>query len=177
MTPIRPARLTDALAIARCHVAAWRDTYRPDVADEYLNQMSIEDHAATWEKNLQQAGCHTFVAEEQRGLLIGFVHGGRERAGDIDFAGEIYAIYLLQDCRRQGTGRRLFEQLVGVLLENQITSLIVWALEGNEYRACYAAWGGEQIAAAPIKIGQQDLVEVGYGWRDLRGVANSRTFR
>jgi hypothetical protein len=62
----------------------------------------------------------------------------------------------------------MFRRIARMLLAGQVTTLIVWALEGNEHRAAYAAWGGEVIGQGPIKIGQQDLIEVGYGWRDLR---------
>jgi hypothetical protein len=57
------------------------------------------------------------------------------------------------------------------LLKGEITSLIVWALEGNECRHCYSAWGGEEIAVGPIRISKQDLIEVAYGWRDIRSLS------
>jgi len=167
---IRLARFVDAAAIARCHVAAWRDTYRPLVADEYLNNLSLDDHIARWVNNLEPSAGHTFVAEHERGELIGFVRGGRERTGRADYRGEIYALYILKEFRRQGVGRQLFQAFAAALLEDRITSLIVWALEGNQHRAAYAAWGGEEIERGPILIGQQDLVEVAYGWRDIRTI-------
>lgn len=172
MTAIRPAQLDDAQAIACCHVAAWRDTYRPIIADDYLDNLSLDDHVAKWTKSLQQPDCHMFVAENEQGGLVGFVHGGRERTGRMDFRGEIYAMYILKDFRGQGIGRRLFQRFADALLRDQITSLIVWALEGNECRAAYAAWGGEEIERGPIKIGQQNLIEVAYAWKDIGGVVS-----
>jgi GNAT superfamily N-acetyltransferase len=170
---IRAAEPEDAAEIARCHIAAWRDTYRPIVAEEYLNGLSGEEHAKKWAANLQQPRCYTFVAETDRAELIGFINGGPERTGRTDYRGEIYAIYILKAWRRRGIGRNLLGQFSKALLESQVTSLIVWALEGNEYRHCYSAWSAHEITAAPIKIGSQDLIEVAYGWLDTRALVES----
>jgi GNAT superfamily N-acetyltransferase len=170
---IRVAVSDDAMEIARCHIAAWRDTYRPVVAEEYLNDLSVEEHTKKWVANLQQPHCHTFVAETVPGELIGFVNGGPERTGRTDYRGEIYAIYILKAWRRRGVGRKLLARFSEALRESQVTSLIVWALEGNECRDCYSAWGAHEIATGPIKIGTQELVEVAYGWPDTRALVET----
>ena len=128
MVTIRVGLQEDAAAIARCHIAAWRDTYRPIVAEEYLNNLSLESHIAKWTTNLQPSKCHTFVAESDQGELIGFINGGPERTGRSDYRGEIYAIYVLKEWRGRGIGRRLVGRFSAALLKAGITSLIVWAL-------------------------------------------------
>jgi L-amino acid N-acyltransferase YncA len=168
MITIRSAFREDAESIARCHIAAWRDTYRPTMAQEYLNNVSLETQTAKWTTILQQPQSHTFVAESEQGQTVGFINGGPERTGRSDFRGEIYSIYILKDWRKQGLGRRLLRRFSAALLESGVTSLIVWALQGNECRNCYAAWGGHEIAVGPIKIGEQELIEVAYGWQDIR---------
>ena len=170
---IRVAVSGDAMEIARCHIVAWRDTYRPIIAEEYLNNLSLEEHTKKWFANLQQPQCHTFIAETDRRELIGFISGGLERTGRADYRGEIYAIYILKSWRRRGVGRRLAARFSEALLECQVTTLIVWALEGNECRHCYSAWGAHEIAMGPIKIGTQDLIEVAYGWSDTRELIES----
>ena len=167
MTSIRSAQLEDAQAIARCHIAAWRDTYRPIIADEVLNNLSLEDNFVKWKQNLRQPNTSAQVAETAQAGIVGFLHGGRERTGRVDFRGEIYAVYLLKEYRRQGIGRQLFQSFAQALVKEETTSLIVWALEGNECRAAYSAWGGEEIERGPIRIGKQDLIEVAYGWREI----------
>jgi GNAT superfamily N-acetyltransferase len=172
MTIIRTARPEDAEAIARCHIAAWRDTYKPVVAEEYLKSLSSETQTAKWANNLDQPSRATFVAENEQSEIVGFINGGPERTGRTDYRGEIYSVYILKDWRGRGIGRRLVQRFAAFLLQNGITSLIVWALQGNEYRQCYSAWGGEEIASGAIKIGEQDLVEVAYGWKDVRSLVD-----
>src|SRR5260221_958015 len=149
---IRVAVSGDAMEIARCHIVAWRDTYRPIIAEEYLNKLSVEEHTKKWFANLQQPQCHTFIAETDRRELIGFINGGPERTGRTDYRGQLYAIYILNALRRHGVGRKLAATFTEALRECQVTSVIVWALEGNDCRHCYSAWGAREIATGPLKI-------------------------
>jgi L-amino acid N-acyltransferase YncA len=173
MISIRAPQLAEARAIARCHIAAWRDSYRPLIAEAILGKPSLEeDYVAKWTDRLEQPDNLIFVAQRSAGELLGFILGGRERNGRTDYQGEIYSVYVLEEHRGQGIGRKLFQRLAGSLLEMQITTAIVWVFEANPCRHCYAAWGGEPIAATPIKVGEQELVQVAYAWRDLGSLAS-----
>jgi len=178
MISTRPPQLADARAIARCHIAAWRDSYRPLVAEEILGKPSLEeDYVAKWVDRLGQPDSLIFVAENDQGELLGFIQGGRERTGRTDYPGEIYSVYVLKEHRGQGIGRKLFQRLAGSLLAIEVTTAIVWVFEANPCRYCYAAWGGEPIAAKPIKVGEQELVQVAYAWRDLGSLASPPPLR
>jgi GNAT superfamily N-acetyltransferase len=173
MTTIRRAHLDDVRAIAECHVASWRDSYRPQISEEILANLSIEEYVAKWTYRIGEKDRHVLAAESESAGIVGLLYGGRERTGHADFRGEIYAMYVLTDFRRQGIGRKLFQHFVGVLLSQWIGSLTVWAFEENPCRAAYAAWGGELVGRETIMVGEQELVEVGYGWRDLRAIASA----
>jgi GNAT superfamily N-acetyltransferase len=168
MISIRPPQLADARMIARCHVAAWRDSYRPQISETILSQPSVEeDYVAKWTGRLAEPNNRIFVAQHDSGELLGFILGGRERTGRTDYQGEVFSVYVLKEYRSQGIGRALFQRLAGSLLEHGLASAIVWVFEENPCRQCYAAWGGEQVATKAIKVGEQQLVQVAYGWRDL----------
>ena len=102
---------------------------------------------------------------------VGFHSGGWRRTGRTDYQGEIYSAYVLREYRDRGIGRKLFARLAGALLKNEISSAIVWVFKENECRHCYAAWGGELVATSPITVGEQELVQVAYAWKDLRSIA------
>jgi len=173
MTTIRRATLDDVQAIAECHVASWRDSYRPQISEEILANLSIAAYVAKWTYRIGEKDRHVLAAECGPAGIVGLLYGGRERTGHADFRGEIYAMYVLTDFRRQGIGRKLFQDFVGILLSGRIGSLIVWAFEENPCREAYAAWGGELVGRETIMVGEQELVEVGYGWRDLRTIAEN----
>lgn len=165
---IRPALSADAEAIARAHVASWRATYQGIVSDEILANLSVEERARNWQRQLEapQPGCFVYVAE-QDGNILGFASGGPERSGDPLYKGEIYALYLVKECQRQGIGQMLVEASVISLLADGIESMLIWVLRDNPSRRFYEAVGGKFLREQEIEIRGQRLMEVAYGWDNL----------
>jgi ribosomal protein S18 acetylase RimI-like enzyme len=147
---VRLATLDDAADIARVHVASWRTTYRGMLPDDFLASLSEEHYT------------------EPKGGIVGFASGGRERAGENTFAGELYAIYVLDSAQRLGHGRELVRAIAGALREMGLPDMIVWVLRDNAAaRRFYERLGGIYVRAQPITIGSATLEEVSYGWRAL----------
>ena len=71
----RPARISDAAAIAELHADSWRRHYRGAYADAYLDGDIETDRMAVWTDRLNTATDRdqTQLAEEQ-GAVVGFVH-------------------------------------------------------------------------------------------------------
>jgi ribosomal protein S18 acetylase RimI-like enzyme len=160
---IRPAAPDDCPAIARVQIEGWRTTYRGLVNNEYLDGLSHEKQTAHWLQILEQSEV-TLVAENEDHVVVGFADGGAERTGRTDYRGELYAIYLLEECRRQGLGRRLVERVFDSLAKAGMDSVLVWVLADNPCRPFYEALGGKLIGEKEIEIGKQRFREVTYGW-------------
>jgi ribosomal protein S18 acetylase RimI-like enzyme len=164
---VRPAELDDADGIARAHVATWRSAYRGLLPDDFLASLSETNYAERWLRVIGDGLSRVFVVEEAEGIA-GFASGGRERAGEIGFAGELYALYVLEDAQRRGHGRELVRAVAGALREMELPDMIVWVLRDNSTaRAFYERLGGSYVRSQPITIGSATLEEVSYGWRDL----------
>jgi L-amino acid N-acyltransferase YncA len=170
---IRMAQLADAVAIATVHVDSWRTTYAGILPDDYLANLSYERRERLWRDTLSTPSGTEFVyvAEDAGRNVIGFAAGGAERSGDAIYTGELYAIYLLDRHQRQGIGRRLTVAVVNRLLHKGFSSMLVWVFAANPSRAFYEALGGQQVYEKSLTIGGVQLVEVAYGWRDIRGLA------
>lgn len=167
---VRPATPDDASAIARVHVDSWRTSYRGMLPKEFLASLSEAGYLERWKRLLSDASNLIYVAEEG-GDVIGFASGGRERAGEDGFSGELYAIYLLEAFKRRGHGRGLVRATVDGLRGLGIDDLIIWALTDNQAaRAFYERLGGVFVRVQPIVIGSATLEEVAYGWRRLSDV-------
>lgn len=166
---IREARLDDVEVIAAIHVASWRSTYRGIVSDETLNALSVQERAAMWRNGLKKDPRPEFllVAESDAGHLAGFASAGPERSGHPDYKGELFAIYLLEDCQRSGIGRALVKAVMRRLDQQDIQSMIMWMLKANPNRAFAERLGGLNIASKLYQIGDQNLEAVAYGWKDL----------
>ncbi|MBD2612800.1 MAG: N-acetyltransferase family protein [Nostoc sp. ZfuVER08] len=167
---IREANLTDAPAIAKVHVDAWRTTYRNLMPAEFLADLSYEAREKMWIKifsNMAEFN-FTYVAENEIGQIVGFASGGQERTGDRLYQGELYAIYILENYQRQGLGHRLISTVAKRLLQSDISSMLVWVLADNPASRFYQSLGGQQVNQKQVEIGTVQLVEVAYAWTDTR---------
>jgi len=167
---IRAATVSDAPAIARVHVASWLSTYRGLLPDDFLESLSETNYAERWKRVITEGASKVVVAEDGSDV-VGFASGGRERAGEQGFEGELYAIYVLDTAQGRGFGRELVRSMVDRLRELGLTNMIVWVLRDNRpARDFYERLGGIYVRAQPITIGSATLEEVSYGWRRLDDV-------
>jgi ribosomal protein S18 acetylase RimI-like enzyme len=164
---VRPAETKDAGAIAAVHVETWRTAYRGLLPDDFLASLDETVYTERWARTLGDATGRVYVAEDAR-RIVGFASGGRERAGEDGFAGELYAIYVLREAQGRGHGRRLVQAVAGGIREMGIQDMIVWVLRDNRpARRFYERLGGVYLRAQPISIGSTLLQEVSYGWKSL----------
>jgi GNAT superfamily N-acetyltransferase len=166
---IRVATAADAPAIAEVRVNAWRTTYRGMIPDAYLDAMKVEDSASLWDKVLTAAPntTSTFVAEID-GRVVGFASGIMKPEAKLGFDSELTGIYVVREAQGAGIGKRLVAAVAAAQRAHGATAMIVWVIAGNKTaRAFYEALGGELIHEQPFTWDGMDLVEAGYGFRDL----------
>jgi ribosomal protein S18 acetylase RimI-like enzyme len=131
---IREATPKDARAIATIHVDAWRDAYRGQLTDDYLDGLSVEDRLEQHRRSLEEpsSGWATWVAQDGD-AIVGFAVTGPSEDADADpKTGEVYAIYLEPTRVGTGVGRTLFEHAVGDLRHRGFATATLWVLETNE---------------------------------------------
>ncbi|HUJ24142.1 MAG TPA: GNAT family N-acetyltransferase [Bryobacteraceae bacterium] len=166
---VRPARAEDARAIAEVHVASSRTTYKGIFPEAHLERYSIDKRETFWRETLTAAepALVTLVGCDDRGEVVGFIHGGGERTGRLGCDGEIHVIYLIETAQRQGLGTLLARRFVDELRSRGHASMAVWVLALNPFRKFYEALGGRVIAEQEIERGGQSFTEIAYGWSDL----------
>ena len=113
-----------------------------------------------------------FVASRGGDAPQGFAVCGRqrtERLSKAGYEGEFQAIYILQNLQGIGAGRRLMAAMARDLLERGMQSASVWVFRDNS-GACrfYEALGGGEIEQGVWTGFGVTLVDVAYGWRDVR---------
>ena len=167
---VRPADVDDAAAIAAVHVAAWRSTYRGLLPDDFLESLAEAGYEERWRRILGEESSRVYVAADGP-EIVGFASGGRERAGEDGYGGELYAIYVVQAAQARGHGRRLVQAVAGGLVDLGLSDMIVWVLRENAgARKFYERMGGTYVRSQPITIGSTLLDEVSYGWRSLDAI-------
>jgi GNAT superfamily N-acetyltransferase len=105
---------------------------------------------------------------------VGFVNGGPERDGRDEYDAELYALYVLPDWHGRGIGKQLSETFAQSLIDSGYDSMFAWVLAENPARGFYETLGGTLVDERSIEIGGRPLVEVAYGWNDLKGSFPSR---
>jgi GNAT superfamily N-acetyltransferase len=176
MICIRRARPDDAVAIGAVHVATWRSTYAGILPDRYLSGLCCMRLAACYEQAIiDRVGGHAvFVAcasgpdvpADHAGegpVVIGFASGGRARRPGIA-QGEVETLYLLDDYRDRGVGRRLMRAMAAHLAAVGCRSAMLWVLRDNPSRWFYGRLGGRPAAREEIRFAGQGLEQMAYVW-------------
>lgn len=178
MILIRKAAVEDAEAIARVHVATWRSTYPGLIPDSILIGLNEERHCAMWRRATGHPGGRdiVYVAEHAEDGIVGFASSGPRRVDGLQFAGEVYTLYVQQDHQGRGIGRRLLKRSLRALLGRGYPSALVWVLASNPSRFFYQAMGGTRVGSRTEALWGVLMDEAAYGWRDIKAALASPRF-
>jgi hypothetical protein len=178
---IRRARPQDANGMGLAHVAAWRSAYAGILPEAYLANLSALREAAAYQRGIagRQNGHAAFVAvvgEEDMpegtrtptrtppgGLVVGFVTGGRSRRPQIAEA-EVETLYLLDDWREKGIGRRLMRAMAAHLHALHCRNAFVWVLADNPSRWFYERLGGRIVAQGEVEVAGLSITQQALLW-------------
>jgi ribosomal protein S18 acetylase RimI-like enzyme len=161
MITVRRARPTDAPGIAAVHVAAWRSTYPTILPTDFLARLSPLRQTMYYDRAIRNdVGVH--VALSQAGI-VGFATC--ERALRTRLAeGEIETLYVLDDWRDQGIGRRLLRASAELLDAGGCRSVFLWVLRDNPSRWFYLRLGGRAVAESTIRVGGASVIQTAFVW-------------
>jgi len=172
---IRKARPADAVAIAAVHVAAWRNTYPGILPDAFLAKLSVSRQAVYYDQAIRSGtgvlvaiASGVDVAPGSAARIIGFTTAGRARRSEISGQllgeGEVETLYVLDDWRERGVGRRLLRAAAGHLAEAGCKSAYLWVLRDNPSRWFYERLGGRSAAEAVVQVAGQGVVQTAFVW-------------
>jgi GNAT superfamily N-acetyltransferase len=179
MISLRKARVADAIAIGAVHVAAWRSAYPGILPDSYLAKLSVSRQAAHYDAAIR-GGTGVMVATAS-GVdvpagsgprIIGFTTAGRARHAEIGgkrlAEGEVETLYVLDDWRERGVGRRLMRASAAHLIEIGCKSAFVWVLRDNPSRWFYQHLGGKPVAEAFTQIAGHKIAQTAFVWDPIQ---------
>lgn len=177
MICVRRARPCDAKAIGAVHVAAWQTTYAGILPGGYLANLSATRLGAFYQAAIaDRRDCHAvFVAvarDPESGpneRVIGFASGGRARRAGLA-EGEVETLYLLDDWRDCGAGRRLMRAMAAHLRVVGCRSAMLWVLEDNPSRWFYQRLGGRPAAREAIRVAGQTVQQLAFVWDPIESL-------
>ncbi len=173
MIQVRRARISDATAIGAVHVAAWRSAYPGILPEAFLTRMSVTRQARYYEATIASGAVVLVAAPETGGpRLVGFATAGTGRArrsAEVPRAGpwgdgEIESLYVLDDWRDQGLGRRLMRGAAQELAGRGCRSAFVWVLRDNPSRFFYQHLGGQPVAHGATSVAGVSVAQTAFSW-------------
>jgi len=176
---LRRAHAEDAGAIARVRIDGWRNAYRGQMPQAYLDAMSVAASLPMWERVLAAPNDRvTVYVAEREGAVAGFAAGNRLDEPKHGFDAELTAIYLDLNVQRQGLGRRLVGAVAADRIAQGATGLISWVLASHApgRRFCEAL-GADLVLEQPFEWDGIPLFEAGYGWRDPAALVAATGFK
>lgn len=153
---IRAAGRGDAAAIARLHLAVWRQTYRDLASAEAFRIMDEPFREARWAKTLAEPGRDQLVLLAEQGeRLVGIGAAGAPSLPLFEGRGEIRSLYVDPAIKRQGIGRRLMRELALHLAARGYPGAGLGVVVGNDpaiafYQSLGGRLAGHYVDPGPI---------------------------
>ena len=122
---IRKATYQDAEGKGYVHYKSWIETYTGLFPNEVMGKISLERSVKLAKEHPE----NTYVAIVDH-KIVGFACYLESRDTDLKNAGEIMAIYILNDFKNMGIGKALMKVCYKELANFNI--ITVWVLESNE---------------------------------------------
>jgi len=151
---IRPAVPADAPAIARLHVAVWRETYRDLAPPEVVRGLDVPTREKRWVEMLAKAERTVLVAERE-GRIVGIGTAGAATVPELSGHGEVLYLYVDPTHTRGGVGRALMHRLALALQTQGYRSVALGVVEGNQPAIDFYKKLGGRIAGSYIDPGPQ----------------------
>ena len=160
---VRPARASDATAIAATHDEAWRAAYQGIIPGAELEKLINRRGPNWWDSAIRKGSRVSVLSFGDR--VAGYANYGRNRARSLHFEGEIYELYLRPEFQGLGFGRRLFTSAKRDLVQSGLKSMVIWALSDNEPAVdFYRTLGGRMVARSSESFGTKSLDKVAFAW-------------
>ncbi|TWB61234.1 hypothetical protein FBZ98_101570 [Rhizobium sp. ERR 922] len=170
---IRPAVDGDLSGIARVVVDVWRATFAGLLPEDFLKGMSYRHQEQRHRRYLGHAGIAYYVAEDEKGKVVGFASGGSSRHSGFPQEAEVYALYLLPRYQRRKIGSALFTKVARALKDMEHKGLLALALENNPNKGFYERLRGRSVATGSLTFGETAIGQIAYVWDDLPALIES----
>lgn len=143
---IRRKEIKDCGQIAHVVTVSWNETYSGIVSNDFLETLKkneperVQNSISKFDENDN----HQFVLEIGN-KVVGFINVGPSEEKEYDKCGEIYAIYIMNDYKGKGYGKKLFEAGKNELKSMGFDKMIIGCLKENPSNSFYMHLGGIYI--------------------------------
>lgn len=151
----------NAIDYAKVNTLAWIQSYKNIIDKQFLDSINTENEIYKMRDNIINS-----FSDESKGYLlkvnnnyVGIIRVRKTKYSKYDNYGELGALYLLDNVKKLGYGKILFEFAKKELKNMGYDKLIVGCLENNPSNDFYIHMGCKFEKKNPIIIGKQELLE------------------
>jgi ribosomal protein S18 acetylase RimI-like enzyme len=164
MIEIRRATPADAPAIGAAHVASWRSTYPGILPDSFLAKLSVGRQAHYYDRSIRMgAGVIVAIADQR---IVGFTTARPTRKSEIG-DGEVETLYVLDDYKDRGIGRKLLQNAATHLATQGCTAAFAWVLQANPATFFYERLGGKRTATSLTHVAGSTIPQTAFTWNPI----------
>ena len=139
----------------------WKIAYKGIINQEYLDSLNYKDREKRIREKYKKEKGIVYVEDN---LVKGYCRFGQSK--EEKELGEVYALYVKNEFRKFGIGKKLLEKAEEMLKNNGYKEMIIWCLQENKIgRNFYEKQGGILYKERKFKIGNKYYSEVSYKYK------------
>ena len=159
MQMIRDGVKEDAGKIARLKIDNWRKTYSKIFPEDFLNNLDLTKEKEKYLNNLKNKNVIIYEKAEEP---IAYCYYG-ENAKFKDYEGEVFALYVENNCQEHGIGTKLLQYAIKDLA-NKSNKIFLWCAKENTRAISFYKKNGFKIIGEEIEnIGGKNVEKVALG--------------
>lgn len=158
---IRNVETNDAEKIAQIKIETWRKTYLNIFPDELLKNLELNSEI---QKCLDNIKNRNVIVYEKNGEVIAYCYYGKRNDTNYkEYGGEVFALYVKNDCQEHGVGTKLLNFAIKDLFTKYKKVLLWCAKENTRAISFYKKNGLEIIGEEVENIAGKDVEKVALG--------------
>ena len=156
---IRNGIKEDAGKIARLKIDNWRKTYSKIFPEDFLNNLDLTKEKEKYLNNLKNKNVIIYEKAEEP---IAYCYYG-ENAKFKDYEGEVFALYVENNCQEHGVGTKLLQYAIKDLAKKS-KKIFLWCAKENTRAISFYKKNGFKIIGEEIEnIGGKNVEKVALG--------------
>lgn len=158
---IRNGETNDAKKIAKIKIDNWRKTYLNIFPDELLKNLEIDIETKKCINNLNNKNV---IVYEKDGEVIAYCYyGKRNNLSYKEYEGEVFALYVKNECQEHGVGTKLLNYAIKDLFKKYKKVLLWCAKENTRAISFYEKNGLVKLGEEIENIGGKNVEKVALG--------------
>ena len=161
MQMIRDGIKEDAEIIAKIKIDNWRKTYSKIFPEDFLNNLDVTKEKEKYLNNLKNKNIIIYEKEEKP--IAYCYYGKSENTKFKDYEGEVFALYVENNCQEHGVGTKLLQYAIKDLAKES-KKIFLWCAKENTRAISFYKKNGFKIIGEEIEnIGGKNVEKVALG--------------